>query len=124
MDTPKYLSKGGEVSNEEMKKAEVVALYFSAKWCNPCKMFTPILSKFYELVNKDSKQLEIIFVSSDENESEFKDYFAKMPWLAVPFTKQLPEIGAKYGVQGIPSLFIINKEEGEDYGEVKSYKGR
>jgi nucleoredoxin len=103
-----------------MKKAEVVAFYFSAKWCNPCKMFTPILSKFYELVNKESKQLEIIFVSSDENESEFKDYFSKMPWLAIPFSEELREIGAKYGVQGIPSLFIINKED----GEVKSYKGR
>jgi nucleoredoxin len=86
MDEKNYLSKGGEVSNEEMMKAEVVALYFSAKWCNPCKMFTPILSKFYELVNKDSKQLEIIFVSSDENEEAFKEYFATMPWLAMPFS--------------------------------------
>ena len=112
MDTPKYLSKGGEVSNEEMKKAEVVALYFSAKWCNPCKMFTPILSKFYEAVNETQKNLEIIYVSLDQDESEFKAFFNTMAWLALPFGFDRKELAQKVGVTGIPALVIMNKLHG------------
>jgi thiol-disulfide isomerase/thioredoxin len=38
--------------NEEVMKAKVVAFYFSAAWCPPCRGFTPILSKFYDAVNE------------------------------------------------------------------------
>ena len=28
---------------------KVVAFYFSAHWCPPCRGFTPVLKKFYEV---------------------------------------------------------------------------
>ena len=101
------------------KEADVIALYFSAKWCNPCRMFTPVLTKFYQMVNAKSKQLEVIFVSSDQTEAEWKEYFAKMPWLAVGWNEKLPEMASEYQVPGIPMLLIIDKT-----GEVISFKGR
>ena len=66
MDIDNYLSSNGTVSNEELKKIEVIAFYFSAHWCNPCRDFTPILTKFYDVVNKKEKRLEIVFISHDE----------------------------------------------------------
>ena len=43
---------------EEVSTADVlgskktVALYFSASWCRPCQQFTPMLTKFYNEMNK------------------------------------------------------------------------
>ena len=59
-----------------MKSAEVVCLYFAAHWCPPCKYFTPVLSKFYEEANTEGKKVEIVFVSHDESEESFKEFFA------------------------------------------------
>ena len=65
MDCAKYTGKDGDVTNEEMKKADVVCLYFSAHWCPPCRQFTPVLSKMYTEIKKLGKKLEVIFVSCD-----------------------------------------------------------
>jgi len=65
----------------------VVGLYFSAHWCPPCRGFTPELVKFYQVVKqKFGDKLEIVFVSSDRSESDWKGYFSEMPWLAIPFS--------------------------------------
>ena len=63
-----------------LQSKEFVVLYFSASWCPPCRAFTPVLKDFYE---KNKNVVEIVFLSSDQNEKEFEEYFAKMPWLAV-----------------------------------------
>ena len=35
-----------------------------------------------------AKGLEVVFVSGDHSEEEFKEYFAEMPWLAVDFAQK------------------------------------
>jgi len=65
----------------------VAGIYFSAHWCPPCRGFTPELAKFYkQMKEKVGDKLEIVFVSSDRVEAEWKQYFAEMPWLSVPFS--------------------------------------
>merc|ERR1712183_788552 len=80
MDCENYrMPKSTEtVSNSTMKQAEVVCIYFSAHWCPPCRGFTPVLSKFYDEVNKDGKKMEIIFVSCDQDEKQFQEYHDSM----------------------------------------------
>ena len=83
------------------------ALYFSAKWCGPCRNFTPKLIDFY---NK-SENFEVIFVSLDKNENEFNEYFSKMPWKSLPFdNQQSEELSEFFGVQGIPTLILVDHE--------------
>ena len=65
---------------EKIKDCQIVALYFSAHWCPPCRNFTPLLNTFYENANSDGKKMEIIFVSSDNDEQAFKEYFESMKW--------------------------------------------
>ncbi len=75
-----------DVSNEQMRQAEVVCVYFSAHWCPPCNEFTPVLIKFYNDVNRETsedKVLEVIFVSCDYDEKAFNGYYETMPWIAV-----------------------------------------
>ena len=50
--------------------------------CPPCKAFSPILAQFYNQTFVKN-HLEIVFVSSDRDESSFGSYFGGMPWLAM-----------------------------------------
>ena len=80
------ITKDGEMPlANALEGAEFVAIYFSAHWCPPCRGFTPVLSEFYNEINKDGKKVEVIFVSSDQDEAAFKDYFSEMPWKATSF---------------------------------------
>ena len=67
-----------------LHSAKYVGIYFSAHWCSPCRAFTPKLASSYnEHLKNDG--IEIVFVSEDKTEAEFKDYFKEMPWKAVPY---------------------------------------
>ena len=66
---------------------KVVGIYFSAHWCPPCRGFTPVLAEFYK-ANHASKNMEIIFVSSDQTVDQFKEYYNEMPWLALSFDER------------------------------------
>jgi len=35
---------------------------------------------------KVGDKLEIVFISSDRSEDDWRGYFAEMPWLALPFS--------------------------------------
>merc|ERR1719168_227761 len=65
-----------------LKSKKYFGLYFSAHWCPPCRQFTPILSAFYKYAKVD--ELEIIFLSSDRDQAAFDEYYAEMPWVALP----------------------------------------
>jgi len=72
--------------------------------------FTPILSKFYshrkELGIDD---LEIIFVSCDNEKSEFDEYFSEMPWLTLPFKDpRCDALSERFEIEGIPCLVILD----------------
>jgi len=56
--------------------------------------------------------VEVIFCSSDRDEDAFKEYFGDMPWLALPYIKRefKEDLSCMFGVSGIPSLVICNKD--------------
>ena len=94
-----------ECGVEEFKHThKFLGLMFSASWCPPCKSFLQILKEFYSEVNIDSKQFEILYVSLDQNEDQYKEHYAQMPWLAVPFADQerMKALRQRYRVVGIP----------------------
>lgn len=68
-------------------KDSIIGIYFSAEWCPPCKGFTPKLVEFYTKIKEKENisKFQIVFVSWDKDESAFQEYFATMPWLALPF---------------------------------------
>jgi nucleoredoxin len=49
------LSDGQKVDAGEHLKDKVVALYFSAMWCPPCRAFTPKLKVFVKIIIKIRK---------------------------------------------------------------------
>ena len=102
--------KSGQVKFNP-KDAPFFGLYFSAHWCPPCRGFTPKLINFYNVVNKNNKQLEIIFVSSDKNESEFNEYYDSMPWLSIPFKDEsIQNLKETFEIMGIPTFLVFNSD--------------
>ncbi|XP_060596592.1 nucleoredoxin-like [Ruditapes philippinarum] len=129
-DGGKVVKAGGESVAFKPEDHEVIGLYFSAHWCPPCRGFTPELAKYYNDLKAKNRTLEIIFISSDKDETAFKEYFAEMPWLALDFrhreTKN--ELAQKFGVSGIPTLVFLKKDGSiattNGRGEVMSDKDR
>merc|ERR1711874_269399 len=78
------LLKGKETipTSEALKDKEVVAIYFSAHWCPPCRNFTPVLAEKYKELQACGKSFEIVFASSDRTVESFGEYYETMPWLA------------------------------------------
>lgn len=97
--------------DEAVAKKKLIALYFSAQWCGPCRKFTPKLVEFYNQVAPQHPEFEIVFVSSDRSPVAMEGYIRdmKMPWPAIDFAK-LPGKGAlkKYAGPGIPCLVLLD----------------
>merc|ERR1711963_1107358 len=95
-------------------RGKTLGLYFSAHWCPPCRGFTPRLKAFYEEYAAKNTDFEIIFISSDQSESEMQSYFkeAHGNYLALPYSKQKERaaLNAMCGVEGIPTLAIVDPD--------------
>jgi hypothetical protein len=83
------------VINEKKEKKDVkrkfvgktLAFYFGSLANKECTTFTSKLIQFYNK-HKDIKNLDIIYVSSDEKEVDFSKHFAQMPWLALIYEQR------------------------------------
>lgn len=109
-------TKDGIKSTEEALSGKTrVGIYFSAHWCPPCRGFTPVLAEFYEeVVNANSSDLAIVFVSSDSDEESFAEYYGSMPWYSVPYNERdlAQSLGTKYSVRGIPAFIVLDAADG------------
>jgi nucleoredoxin len=97
--------------DEPLEKKQLIALYFSAHWCGPCRKFTPQLVDYYNRVAPQHPEFEIIFVSFDKSQFAFETYMreASMPWPAIDYQK-LPGKDAirKYAGADIPCLVLLD----------------
>mmetsp|Transcript_14442 Transcript_14442/g.25247 ORF Transcript_14442/g.25247 Transcript_14442/m.25247 type:complete len:153 (-) Transcript_14442:172-630(-) len=99
-----------QATSEVLEGKKLVMLYFSAHWCPPCRGFTPHLAAKYK-ATAEELGIEVVFISSDQSESDFRQYFSEMPWTAVPYgARNIKEkLSQLYGVQGIPTLVVLDE---------------
>jgi len=100
---------------EALAGLDAVGIYFSAHWCPPCRGFTPVLAEKYKALKDAGKKFEIVFASSDKDETQFKEYYAEMPWLALPYSERefKAELSAEHNCRGIPYLVILDGATGK-----------
>ena len=77
------LDANGKEVSKDVLAGKTVGIYFSAHWCPPCRSFTPNLVKFRD---KNKKNFEVVFVSSDRSSDAQMDYMKEtdMKWFTLP----------------------------------------
>ena len=90
---------------------KLIAFYFSAEWCGPCRKFTPQLVDYYKRVTPDHPEFEVVFYSMDRSPFAMEKYMRdeNMPWLAIDFGKlKDKQVLKKNAGDGIPSLVLVD----------------
>ncbi len=94
---------GNEINNTNML-GKVVFVDFWATWCNPCRRELPEFQAFYELY-KNNPRVAFIAASTDREKDKVVPYITESDYtFPVAYAE---ENATKFGVEGIPSLFII-----------------
>lgn len=106
------INHGTKLPLDILNDIKVIGIYFSGSYCPPCQKFTPILSDIYNKLKELNKSIEIIFISSDKEIESFNSYYAKMPWLTIPYENrnQKNKLCEMFGVKTIPQLIFITNE--------------
>ena len=90
---------------------KLIAFYFSAEWCAPCRKFTPELIEYYKRIAPEHPEFEIVFYSSDRSLFSMEKYIRdqNMPWPAIDFSKlKEKEVLKQNAGDGIPSLVLVD----------------
>src|ERR1051326_7145845 len=90
---------------------KLIAFYFSAEWCGPCRKFTPQLVDYYKRVAPEHPEFEIVFFSSDKSQYAMEKYMRdeNMPWLAIDFTKLKDKAVLKKNAGGgMPASVLVD----------------
>jgi nucleoredoxin len=96
--------------DDAMGKKKLIAYYFSAHWCAPCRKFTPQLVQYYNRVAPQHPEFEVVLYSFDKSPAEMEQYMreSSMPWPAIDYDKrdEKEELRIAAG-SGIPSLVLV-----------------
>ena len=96
--------------NKEVFDCTLLGILFSAGWGSPCRIFYKDLINIYNQMNDGEKVFEIIQVSFDAKEEDFKKAISGLPWKFLPLNfSGINELKKKYNVLTIPKFFPIDK---------------
>lgn len=98
------------------RSSPLIGLYFTDWKCGPCRSFTPALIQ----ATRSTPGLQVIVVSRDRTEEDYKRLRDKTPWPAIPFESGARKaLFEKYEVRGVPTLLLFSRE-----GELLDKQGR
>ncbi len=96
--------------NKEVFDCTLLGILFSAGWGSPCRIFYKDLINIYNQMNDGEKIFEIIQISFDAKEEDFKKAITGLPWKFLPLQfSGKEELKKKYNVLTIPKFFPIDK---------------
>jgi nucleoredoxin len=102
-----------QVDEAALANKKLIAFYFSAEWCGPCRKFTPQLVDYYKRVAPEHPEFEIVFYSMDRSAYSMAKYMRdeRMPWPAIDFGRlKEKEVLRKNAGNGIPSLVLVDSD--------------
>jgi len=96
-------------------RGKYVLVKFTATWCPPCKAEIPGMLEAYEKYRDQGFEIVSVYISESDNES-IKQVVEQeqLPWIIIsePLTEKagLPPQGKHFGIRGVPTMFIVDKE--------------
>jgi thiol-disulfide isomerase/thioredoxin len=109
-----------KVPKGHLAQKKVIALYYAAQWCPPCRAFTPELVKEYAKLAAEHPEFELILVSQDNNEKAIEEYMAEssinFPALQFDAIASNPTV-SKMASSGIPHLVVVDADGNEMLGK-------
>jgi peroxiredoxin len=109
---------GTTFSLAEYRGKKSVVVSFWASWCGPCRFEIPALATFYRQKHQPDSEFELLAVSIDKDPEDARG--AAKEW-DVPFPVLVDSdhsVADTYGVEGIPTIFVIDKEGMIKFGHV------
>uniref|UniRef100_A0A8C9TLT1 Nucleoredoxin n=1 Tax=Scleropages formosus TaxID=113540 RepID=A0A8C9TLT1_SCLFO len=99
-------------------RLSLLGLYFGCSLNGPCRQFNGSLSDFYSKFKTTSEhrdELEVVFISSDQDQKHWQDFLQEMQWPALPFKERHKKMKLwnKYKVTSIPSLVFVDVATGK-----------
>lgn len=90
MDDNKFCARAGREgihpAAQLLQGKQVIGLFFGASWAPQTIKLAKCLEQFYtNLKQQGDDSFEVIYVSHDQHEKRFTDFYKQHPWLAVPF---------------------------------------
>lgn len=89
-------------------RGKVLYVDFWASWCVPCAASFPFMNKLDKELN--GKGLQVVAINLDEKPDDAKKFLAKHPVRFAIAVKANESCAKEFGVQGMPSSFIVDRE--------------
>ncbi|MGE9291678.1 MAG: thioredoxin-like domain-containing protein [Puniceicoccales bacterium] len=113
--------KGDELvpASDALEGKSIVAVYYSAHWCPPCRQFTPGLSEWYDEASSEYPNFQMIFMSSDRDADAMKGYmeWGSMNFPAVKYDKREDSGLGQFAARGIPYLVVLDADGNQLLGK-------
>ena len=103
-------NKNEEILIEDVLKTKVIALLFTASWCSPCLIFEKQLIEIYNDANMGDKVFEVVQISFDHTEGEFKKSLNERPWVFFTYNDpKINELTEQLNIETIPGFLVFNQ---------------
>ena len=105
--TPNYKP----VRKSDLQPWEFLLLFFGSNRNPPSKSICAKLQDFYKYINKDAHRIEVVYVGFEDEEQDWAEFFASMPWIGVPFQDKHRrfEMRSQFCPDGLfPKIIVLN----------------
>lgn len=106
-DVEQELLDGGHFSLKEQKGEKIVILDFWATWCGPCVREMPLVAKVADEYRE--KGVALYCVNQGEESDTIREFLEEKKLNVTVSLDSENEAGNAYGVEGIPTLVLIDK---------------
>lgn len=88
-------------------RGKIVLLNFWATWCPTCVAEMPAMQKLHRGLGE--KDFAIVAISLGDSAEQVKDFFKKHKLTFTALLDSTGELGARFGLRGIPTTIILDK---------------
>jgi peroxiredoxin len=91
-------------------KGKIVFLNFWASWCPECRYEMPAMQKLY--THFKDRDFAMVAINLNEPAGIVKKYFRVHKLTFMTLLDSINELGGPFGIRGIPTTFIIDRDGG------------